>query len=35
MQEFRCEIHQVQLMEALKNTRPSLTNPERLKYEQM
>ncbi|KAJ3654628.1 hypothetical protein Zmor_013803 [Zophobas morio] len=34
-QEFQTEIHQVQLMEALKNTRPSLTRAERMKYEQI
>ncbi|XP_044266288.1 peroxisome biogenesis factor 1 [Tribolium madens] len=35
MQEFYYEIHQVQLMEALKNTRASLSKAEQLKYEQI
>ncbi|EFA04352.1 uncharacterized protein Pex1 [Tribolium castaneum] len=35
MQEFRCEIQQVQLMEAVKTTRPSLSKAEQLKYERI
>jgi peroxin-1 len=35
IQEFQPEVHQGQLMEAVKNTRPSLTKVEQRKYEQI
>ncbi|RZC38937.1 peroxisome biogenesis protein 1, partial [Asbolus verrucosus] len=35
MEEFQSEIRQAQLMEALKNTRPSLTKAEQAKYDRI